>query len=107
MHSAVPALGHLRVTGGGDLIDAVRAVHHPGARRAEHQQRARQQFRQLGLRDADNLARSACRIRQWAEKIERRSDSKLPPGWSSVLHRRMKRRREEERDASVTKRTLD
>ena len=70
-------------------------------------QRARQQLGQLRPRHADDLTRRARGVRQRTEQIERRANPQLTPGGRRVLHRRMKRRREEERDVRVAQRALD
>ena len=77
VHRAAAALGHLRVAGRRDLVDAVGAVHDPGALRAEQQQRARQQLGQLRPRHADDLPRRARRVRQRPEQVERRADAEI------------------------------
>ena len=75
--------------------------------RAEHHQRASEQLRQLWTRNADELPRCTGRIRQRAEQIERRPNAQLAPRLRGVLHRRMERPREKERDAGVAQRPLD
>ena len=79
VHGTVAALGHLGVAGRRDLVDAVGAVHDPGARRAEQPQRAREQIGQIGPRHADDLTRRAGGIRQRAEQVERRPHAHLAP----------------------------
>ena len=54
---AVAALRDLRVAGGRDLVEAVGAVHDPGALGAELRQRSRDQLGQLRPRHADQLPR--------------------------------------------------
>ena len=61
VHRAVAALRHLRVAGGRDLVEAVGAVHDPGALRAELGERTRDQLGQLRTRHADELSRRARR----------------------------------------------
>ena len=102
VHRTVAALGHLGVAGRRDLVDAVGAVHDPGARRPEQPQRAREQLGQLGTRHADDLPRRAGGIGQRAEQVERRPHAQLAPRRRRVLHRRMERRREEERDVAAS-----
>ena len=64
------ALGHLGVAGRRELVEAVGAVHDPGALRAEHAERPRHQLGQLGPRHADDLATRAGRVGQRAEQVE-------------------------------------
>ena len=106
VHSAVSALGDLRVARRRDLVDAVGAVHDPRARGAEQHQRARHQLGELGTRDADDLPRRAGGIRQRAEQIECGPHAKLTPHRSGVTHRRVERRREKESDAGLGKTPL-
>ena len=103
----VAALGHLRVAGRRDLVDAVGAVHDPRALGSEQQQRARQQLRELRARHADELPRRAGGIRQRSEQVERGPHAELAPHRARVAHRRMKGRREEESDARLRQTALD
>jgi hypothetical protein len=103
----VAALGDLGVSGRGELVDPVRAVHDPGARRAEQHQRARQQFREFGPRHADDLPPRTGRIGQRSQEVERRPNAQFAPHRTGVTHRRMERRREEKSDSDFGERPFD
>jgi hypothetical protein len=106
VHGAVATLGDLGVAGRRDLVEAVGPVHDPRARRAEHHQRARQELGELGARHADDLPRRARGIGERSEQVERRPQAELAPCRARMAHRRMKRRREEERDARLAQAAL-
>ena len=74
---AVAALGDLGVAGGRELVDAVGAVHDPGALGSEQHQRPRHQLGELRPRHADQLTRRARRIGQRPEQVERRPHAEL------------------------------
>ena len=101
------ALRHLRVAGRRDLVDAVRAVDDPGAPGAEHHQRPREQFGELRPRHAHELPRRARGIGQRPEQIEGSANAQIAAHLRRMLHRWMKRAREEERDTGLAQRALD
>ena len=107
VHGAVPVLRHLRVARGRNLIKAVGAVHHPGARRSQKAERSRHELGQLRSRHADELPGSARRIGQRTEQIERRPHAEILPRRSGMTHRRMEGGREEEGDSRLVQAALD
>ncbi len=62
---------------------------------------------ELRRKDADHLGTRARGIRQRAEQVEHRSRCELAPDGRRVLHRRVVRRSEEEREAELVDRLLD
>ena len=107
VHRTVATLGHLRVTGIRDFVDASRAVHDPRALRPEKHQRPCHHLRQLGPRDANDLSRGARRVGQRAQQIERRPDAHLTPDRPRMPHGRMEGGREEEGDVCLSQRLLN
>ena len=82
-----------------DLVEAVGAVHHPDAFRAEVLQHLRQRLDPLAREHADHLPPHAGGIGQRTEQVEDRAGAELDAGRADILHRRMVRRREHEADA--------
>ena len=103
----IPQLGDLGMTERRDLIQSAGAVHDPRAFRAKQPQRPRDELGVLGPRHADELAAGAGRIGQRPEEIEGSPHAELPPRRPGVPHRRMPRRREEEREAGAGQRLDD
>ena len=85
--------------GEGDLVEPVRAVHHPDRLRAEVLQDLRQRLHPLPREHADHLPLDAGRIGERTEQVEDRSRRELGPGRTDILHRGMMRGREHEADA--------
>ena len=95
VHRAVAALGHLRVAGGRDLVEAVRAVHDPCALGPE-QRSARASSSVSSGRGTPTSCRVAPRrVRQRPEQVEGGPQPEFAARRPRVPHRRMERRREE------------
>jgi hypothetical protein len=106
-HGAVVTFGHLRVPGRGDLVEAIRAVDDPHALRAQHQQRAGDQFGELRPGHTDDLARRRGWIGERTEQVECGTQAQFLASGRGVLHRRMKGRREEKRHAGLGETSLN
>ena len=76
---AVAVLRHLRVAGRRDLVEAVGAVHDPGARRSQQPERSRHELGQFRPRHADQLPRGARGVGQRAEQVEGRPHAEVLP----------------------------
>jgi hypothetical protein len=82
-------------------------VDHPGTLGPQKRQRARDELGQFRARHADELPGGAGRIGQRPEEVERRPDPEFLACRRGVPHRRVERRREEERDAGLDQAALD
>src|SRR5262245_19381985 len=97
---SVGALGYLRVPRARDFVDAICAMHHPGAFRSEHQERSRQEIREVRAGNAHQLTSGSRRISQWSEKIESCANAKRSPRLAGMTHGGVKGGREQEADSS-------
>ena len=82
-------------------------MHDPRALGPEERERPRDELGQLRPRHADELARRAGRVRERAQQVEGGADAEIAARHGGVAHRRMKRRREEERDPGLVQASLD
>src|SRR5438105_15257555 len=105
VHRAIAALGDLRIPGGRNLVDAVRAMHDPCELGAEQQQRSRDELREFRARHPHELPRRAGRVRQRDKEVDRRSYAPLAPRRLSMTKLWMTRRRKVESDPTVCETT--
>ena len=107
VHRAVTAFRDLRVAGRGELVEAVRAVHHPRALRAQEQQRRATSSVSSG-RGTPTICRAApAGLVSGPSRLKAVRTPRSSAGLRRVLHRRVKGRREEERHARLVQHPLD
>ena len=103
----VAAFRHLGVAGGGDLVQAVGAVGHPGPFGPEIGEGPGQQVGMVGPRYADELPGDPGRVGQRTEQIEDGAHAEVAPGAGRVTHRGMECGREQKRDAAGVEAAFD
>ena len=99
LYRAIGDLEYQRGAGGGDLIEAIGAVHHEASPQPQCRQRPRQQLGRMGIGCAHKLGVRPSRVGQRPQQIEYRAQLQIGSHRLRVAHRRMQRRREQKADS--------